>query len=115
MQSTDFFPNLHLSLTYILDSTCCHKYILTMIENNGVFLVGDFNSRIGNLSDILSEVDDIPKPKPIDNSMNQHGHDFIDFLNETKLCILNGRLSDHDNYTSISEKGKTVVDSNCIP
>ncbi|VDH98618.1 Hypothetical predicted protein [Mytilus galloprovincialis] len=37
------------------------------------------------------------------------------FLNESKFCVLNGRFADGDNYTSISKKGKAVVDFICVP
>ncbi|CAG2210017.1 unnamed protein product [Mytilus edulis] len=51
----------------------------------------------------------------IDKSINQHGHEFIDFLNESKFCVLNGRFQDCDNFTSISTRGKSVVDYICVP
>ena len=60
-------------------------------------------------------MDNIPKRNLIDRSINQHGHDFIEFLNEAKLCALNGRFPDGDNFTSISNKGKAVVDFMCVP
>ncbi|WAQ95035.1 hypothetical protein MAR_007506 [Mya arenaria] len=47
-------------------------------------------------------------------SINQHGHTFIEFLNDAKLCVLNGRFTS-DNYTSISTKGNSVVDYLCVP
>ena len=59
------------------------------------------------------DIDTIPNRKPIDSHVNQHGKSFIDFLLEAKLCILNGRVSRHnDNYTCISSRGTSVVD--CI-
>lgn len=60
---------------------------------DAIFLSGDFNSRIGSLSDSLNDIDCIPKTKPMDKSINQHGHEFIDFLIEAKFCVLNGRFS----------------------
>lgn len=53
--------------------------------------------------------------KPLDKCINQHGHEFMEFLNETQFCVLNGRFKNDDNFTSISRKGKAVVDYICIP
>ncbi|WAR27263.1 hypothetical protein MAR_012967, partial [Mya arenaria] len=98
-----FFAHL-LSLVYMYGD-CDYMYI-----------VGDFNSRIGTLSDVLDQCDVIPIRIPLDKSVNQHGHDFIEFLNDAKLCCLNGRICiDNDNFTSVSRKGRSVVDYICIP
>ena len=52
----------------------------------------------------------------IDNTINQHGHLLIEFLNEAKLCVLNGRFDEtENNFTSISTRGKAVVDYICVP
>ena len=41
---------------------------------------------------------------------------FLEFLNESKFCVLNGRFNElKDNYTSVSRKRKSVVDFICIP
>ena len=81
-----------------------------------MFIGADFNSRIGLLSDILHDLDTIPERTILDKSINQHGHDFLEFLNDSKFCVLNGRLNtNEDNYTSISKKGKSVVDFICVP
>ena len=52
-------------------------------------MFGDFNARIGSLDD-LTDFDDVNilKRHVLDKTINQHGHSFIDFLNEAKLCIL---------------------------
>jgi len=85
-------------------------------ECDAMFLAGDFNARIGSLSDVLLGLDDVPKRTCIDQSINQHGHEFIDFLNESKFCVLNGRFSTlGDEFTSISRKGRSVVDYICVP
>ena len=74
----------------------------------------DLNSTIGTLNDILQDIDHIPNRRAVDNSVNQHGHELIDFLNEANFCVLNGRFPE-DNYTCISRKGKSVVDYICVP
>ena len=83
-------------------------------ENDGIYLIGDFHSGIGTLSETLHDIDNLPKTQPIDKSINQHEYELLDFLNEAKLCVLNGRFP-NDNFTSISKKGKTVVDYICVP
>ena len=47
----------------------------------------------------------------IDFTENQDGHCLIDFTIEAKFCINNERISPQNNsYTSVSGKGKSVVD-----
>ncbi|CAG2256686.1 unnamed protein product [Mytilus edulis] len=84
-------------------------------ECDAILLTGDFNSRIGSLPDTLNDIDCVPMRNTIDKSINQHGHEFIDFLNESKFCVLNGRFQGCDNFTSISTRGKSVVDYICVP
>ena len=83
-------------------------------ESDAIFVMGDLNSRIGTLNDILQDIDHIPNRRALDNSVNQHGHELIDFLNEANFCVLNGRFREN-NYTCISRKGKSVVDYICVP
>ena len=83
-------------------------------ESDAIFLLGDFNSRIGTLSDTLNEIDDLCARIPIDKTINQHGHEMIEFLIESKFCVLNGRFAEKDNFTSISKKRKAVVDYLCV-
>ena len=74
-------------------------------------ICGDLNARIGNLSDTVPEIDNIPKRVVLDSTKNNHGDSFVDFLKESKCCILNGRVcNDRDNYTFMSHLGKSVVD-----
>ena len=81
-----------------------------------VFICGDMNSRISDKLDYIPEVNEIPKRKNIDQSNNNHGDLLIEFLKDAKMCLLNGRLSPHmDNFTCISNKGRSVVDYLCTP
>ena len=49
-------------------------------------------------------------------TVNEHGHSFLDFLNEAKMFVLNGRFNGSDNnFTSVSTRGKAVVDYICVP
>lgn len=45
----------------------------------------------------------------IGDTVNQHEHELIYFLNEAHFCVLNGRFPD-DNLTCISRNGKSFVD-----
>ncbi|XP_060556851.1 uncharacterized protein LOC132717406 [Ruditapes philippinarum] len=100
------------------DSQSFFAHLLALIytyENCDFMFIGaDFNARIGSLSDVLEDCDSIPPRVVLDKKVNQHGHSLIEFLNDTKFCVLNNRFS-HDNYTSISVKGRAVVDYMCVP
>ena len=54
-----------------------------------IVLCGDFNARIGKNLDFISDVDQVSKRICIDNVKNSHGSSFIEFLKESKLCVLN--------------------------
>ena len=96
------------------DSDAFFAHILGDIYSNcdcdAIYLCGDFNARIGTSRDI-SDFDVIPERSVLDNFVNQHGHSFVEFLNEAKFCTLNGRFdTNDDNCTSVSSKGSAVVD-----
>uniref|UniRef100_A0A3B3H959 ribonuclease H n=1 Tax=Oryzias latipes TaxID=8090 RepID=A0A3B3H959_ORYLA len=91
-----FFAHL-LSLIYASDA-------------DSVYICGDLNSRIGCLKDFVDE-DDIPSRVVLDTVLNNHGHTFVEFLKDSKCCVLNGRVNpENDCFTSVSFKGKAVVD-----
>ena len=63
-----------------------------------------------------STFDEIRSRMVIDEVCNKHGQSFIDFLNDSKFCVLNGRFGEQSiQYTSISTRGKAVVDYVCVP
>ena len=102
-ESTQFFAHL-IMLSY------------QSIYADFVFICGDMNARISDKLDYIPEVDEIPKRKNINQSNNNHGDLLIEFLKDAKMCLLNGRLSPHmDNFTCISNKGRSVVDYLCTP
>ncbi len=77
---------------------------------DSIYICGDVNSRIGDLKDYV-EGDDISPCMVLDTSVNKQGHTFMEFLKDSKCCILNGRLNpENDNFISISVRGKAVVD-----
>ena len=69
---------------------------------------GDLNGRIGNNQDASGS--GIQSRSPIDTVTNQHGKHLLEFLNDSMLCAINGRITPKwDNFTSL-RSGKSVVD-----
>ena len=84
--------------------------LMYIVKGDAVYICGDMNSRIADLKDYI-EGDDITPRTVLDTGVNKHGHAFIEFLKDSKCCVLNGRLNpEKDNFTSISIRGKAVVD-----
>ncbi len=77
-----------------------------------IYFCGDYNARSGNLTDVMEDIDiNLPSRISIDDVIHGHGEAMIDFLKHSKMCILNGRLSpENDNFTYLSDKGRSVVD-----
>ena len=84
-------------------------YLLCDVD---MFLIGgDLNARVNVNGDYIEGIDDVPARKIIDESKNKHGDSFLDYLLDSKMCIINGRINnDADDFTSISKKGKAIVD-----
>ena len=92
-----FFANL-LSIVYLASNT----YLFVPS--------GDFN-RVGTKTDFLKGIDNITPRNSIDQTVNGHGNVFIEFLLESKLCVLNGRVTPQsDDFTSVITRSKSVVD-----
>ena len=92
------------------------SYVYLLTDAKHLILCGDFNARIGNMQDIIPSVDDVKERNILDTSKNYHGESFIEFLHDTQMCILNGRISEEDNdYTFLSTRGKSVVDYIVVP
>ena len=80
-------------------------------QNDGlVYICGDFNSRCGDLDDFIRGIDRVCDREVIDFCLNNYGKIFIDFLINTNMCILNGRGSGNNDFTSVSTIGNAVVD-----
>ena len=78
-------------------------------------IAGDINSRIGKIEDCQG-IDDIPSRQVLDETKNQHGMAFVEFLREANCCVLNGRFDHTSNaYTSVTTKGNSVVDYFIVP
>ncbi len=88
--------------------------LLYQLQDSDVILIcGDINSRISDTDDILEHVNNynIDKRQSCDTVKNKHGKLFIDFLHNNDMCVLNGRFGvTSNNFTSISTRGKAVVD-----
>ena len=85
-------------------------------EADSIIICGDLNGRIGGLDDYIPSVDNIPKRKHLDTVINQHGHSLIEFLQESKFCIVNGRVSpENDGYTCSTARGVSVIDYFHVP
>ncbi len=88
--------------------------IYTISEFDAVFVIGDVNSRIGSKQDFMQNIDNISPRVVKDNTSNKHGEEFIDFLLESKMCILNCRMCpENDNVTCVKTLGRSVVDYIC--
>lgn len=102
------------------DSADFFDYLTNAVYNNVnvdvMIFCGDVNARIGDVSDVIENIDILPTRINIDTVKNKHGDTFVEFLKVCKLCVLNGRVCpDYDNYTSISTKGHSVVDYVFVP
>ena len=76
-----------------------------------IIICGDFNGRVGNVNDVIEGVDNIPLRRNLDDTLQGHGEELLNFIKDNRLCMLNGRfMSEYDNFTYISDKGKSVVD-----
>ena len=100
------------------DATAFMSHLLSIVytvsDCDAVYCVGDVNSRVGNKVDFVEHVDDLSKRHITDHVTNSHGETFIDFLLESKLCILNGRVCpENDDYTCVKTIGSSVVDYVC--
>ena len=97
------------------DPEAFFNHLLQQVYNysnvDNMLICGDLNARIGNLKDYIDNVDTIPPRCVLDLVQNNHGMSLIEFLNESKFCILNGRVqTENDNFTCISSRGKSIVD-----
>ncbi len=102
------------SSTFYCDAPDFFNKLLVEIYKNisfdALYFVGDINARVGSLKDTTG-LDNLTHRKSLDDSQNNHGKAFIEFLHDANCCIANGRINpENDNFTSISTKGRSVVD-----
>lgn len=97
------------------DATAFFSHLLAQTylfaDVDDLFMCGDVNARTGNLSDYVPDIDDLGTRTNIDNTINSHGRSFVEFLQESKMCLANGRVTpENDGWTSVSGRGLSVVD-----
>ena len=99
------------------DAFSFFNHILQLIymyhEVDALFIMGDFNARIGDLSDFDEAIDKLTQRIPnVDNKINMHGRGFIEFLLDAKCCVLNGRVTPEksNKFTFQSTRGLSQVD-----
>ena len=69
------------------------------------------NSKVGKNKDFIENLDDLSEQVVIDDTVNNHGNSFCDFLVEGKLAIINRRICpQNDNFTCVPIKGRSVMD-----
>lgn len=79
-----------------------------------IYMSGDLNARIGQLSDVRLEGLELQNRLSCDVVVNSHGRCFLDFLNDSLCCVLNGRLSPPA-YTCHMAAGSSTVDYAFVP
>lgn len=91
------------------DATAFFSHLLTQVylhcETDALILCGDLNSRIGSIQENNDCFDNIPHRTLVDKACNQHGKSFLEFLNDSRCCILNGRFGkESEEYTFYSTR-----------
>ena len=80
------------------DSNSFFMHLVTNLylctDYDQIFLCGDYNARIGDIRDNIPEIDNICERGMLDNVKVGHYDGFIDFLKDSRLCILNGRMGE---------------------
>ena len=76
-----------------------------LCEMDLIIMGGDFNARLGNMKDYIEDLDEIPPRTVLDENQNEHGKLFNDFLLQSKMCVINGRIDPLEaSYTSILQR-----------
>ena len=94
------------------------QLIYTNCDSDALFILGDLNARVGDLTDYDNAVDSLPmRCKNIDNKIKSHGRSLIEFLLDSKCCMANGRISSDtsNRYTFQSVRGLSLVDYVLVP
>ncbi len=94
-------------------SFICHllSQVYLCSEMDVIFICRDLNARIGGLNDFIPDIDRITHQTALDDQVNRHGETLLKVLKDSKMCVVCGRICPlDDNFTSVSSKGKALVD-----
>ena len=84
--------------------------IYKRVDADAIYFAGDVNARLGGLCDYV-DIDGISERVVLDDTVNNHGKAFREFLLESKCCVTNSRITtENDNFTFASTRGRSVVD-----
>ncbi len=61
-------------------------------DADAILVCGDMNARIGDCPDVIDKIDNIPEREVLDNVKDCHYKSLLEFINNAKLCVLNGRV-----------------------
>ena len=99
------------------DASAFFNHILQLMytyhDCDAIFLMGDINARIADMVDFDESVDNVKsRCNNVDVKINSHGRSFVEFLLDSKCCVLNGRVTpDTSNkFTYHSVRGLSSVD-----
>ena len=80
------------------------------------FICGGFNSRLGEKLDYIERIVECSPRQILDKNVNKHGESFLEFLKNANSIVVNGRITpEYNDYTSVTVKGKSVVDYIAVP
>ena len=68
-------PNIHINSPCGRDGELFYSHILSLMYNmeyENFIICGDLNSRIGNMSDYINDVDNVAPREILDKYVNQH-------------------------------------------
>ncbi len=71
-------------------------------------------SRLGDRLDFIAGVDAVPEREVIDFTRNAYGELFSDFLINVNCCVLNGRNTVTNDFTSVRRQGGSAVVDYCV-
>ena len=94
---------------------------LLNINFENICLLGDLNSRSGNLNDVIVnnchsdigvDFDELQLPKRISSDVqtNTMGYELISFCKANQIAIVNGRVGDDEGIGNLTCKNASVVD-----
>ena len=104
---------------YVNVDECFDNLLTKKYQYQGMgqyYICGDFNSRLGDLVEYIEGVDEVPPKDILDFSKNAHGQYFLKFFIDSNCCVINVRVDPQkNNFTSVSAKGKAIVDYFAVP